>query len=64
MPLQCKRAAYANCVCYLCYSYVILYLRFPLLRCNPKLYNSNSKHYNYIYNLNINPSNSAGQRTK
>jgi hypothetical protein len=45
-------------------SCVILYLRFLLLRCNPKLYNPNSKHYNYVYNLNANPSNSAGQRTK
>jgi hypothetical protein len=28
MPLLCKRAAYTNYVCYLGYSYVILYLRF------------------------------------
>jgi hypothetical protein len=40
------------------YSYVILYLRFSLLRRNTKLYNSNSKHYNYVYDLNTNPSNS------
>jgi hypothetical protein len=37
---------------------------FLLLRCNPKLYNSNPKHYNYVYNLNANPSNSVVQRTK
>jgi hypothetical protein len=28
MPLLCKRAACANCVCYLGYSCVTLYLRF------------------------------------
>jgi hypothetical protein len=37
---------------------------FPLLRCNPKLCNPNPKHYNYVYNLNANPSNGVGQRTK
>jgi hypothetical protein len=37
---------------------------FPLPRRNPKLYNPNPKHYNYVYDLNANPSDGAAQRTK
>jgi hypothetical protein len=46
------------------YGRVTSYLRFPLPRRNPKLCNSNPKHYNYVYDLNANPSDGAAQRTK
>jgi hypothetical protein len=51
-----------RCVCCLCYGRVTSYPRFPTLRRRTNLRNPNPKHYNYMYNLNANPTDGAGQR--
>jgi hypothetical protein len=63
--LAFKRAACANRVCCLgdCCR-VTSYPRFPLPRRNPKLGNLNPKHHDYVYDLDANPSDGAGQRTE
>jgi hypothetical protein len=43
---------------------VTSYPRFPLPRRNPKLRNPNPKHHNYVYDLDANYSDGAGQRTE